>query len=202
MKIFYEHIAKTGGTYIISVLEPFFKNSYRIFDVVDLSSYDFLSTHLRYKDICIDDDYIKLTSIRHPMERFISLYNFLLLNSDKEWCNFSPSSLDLNTFFKRNDTKSYLYFANNVKDAIDVVSSFDYIIDHSVLKEDLEHFAYISNIDIYPPNNKINVGKYIINSFSVSDIIKITKELSDDIIFYDKITKIKKDINRKYEQKN
>lgn len=202
-KIFFLHNAKCAGSFITHHL-------------YNLNTVEFNGSHLcnhRFNDslkhipiyklgdnkIKYDECNVRITSIRNPISRFISMYNFLLSSClklrDKEpWRIF-----DLDTFLTYDDVYQYKYFAKDVTSALNIINNdFKYIIQYESLEQDFSFFIEKEKIPINPNfENRLNPGNYIIKSFTTEDINKISYALQPDMEFYIEAIKIK---NKKQSQ--
>lgn len=186
--IFFQHNAKTAGHFICSYL-----TSFNDITIVNQS----LDRHLpvddeRAKPLFEDNSIINMTGIRHPIDRFFSIYNFLLkrqlanqLKGTEKERNF-----DLNIFLDCTDVYQYRYYGKTVEEAINTIKKFDYIIKFNNLSEDLKYFTTNENLTInkyFDFNRKVNTTNYLINAFTIDDLKLISDKLTDDIYFYREI---------------
>lgn len=193
--ILFQHNAKTAGHFICSYL--------RSFDDINIVNQS-LDLHLpvfdeRVAPLFENDSIINMTCIRHPIDRFVSIYNFLLIrqltNQLKE--HEEERDFDLNIFLDHSDVYQYKYYGKTVEEAINTIKKFDYIIEFNNLSEDLNYFTTNENLSTdkyFDFNRKVNATNYLINSFTVDNIKLITSKLTCDIYFY---REVKEHLKRK-----
>ena len=142
------------------------------------------------KNIFYSPNTITITSIRHPFDRFISLYNYLLYRySNNLLGDKDPPQRDfkISNFLKWDDVYIYKYFGKNVNQALNNIKNFNYIIRFQNIQEDMDRLIRREDLKIKININygkKINASESLINSFTTNDIKLISDKLTDDIYFY------------------
>lgn len=192
---FYIHNAKCAGTSLWAVLLKLTNNKCYRNSSNDLESpikNGSVPWHLSIDDINVNifEKYTTITSIRHPVSRFFSIYNFLLERCVNDRNKKDIRDFSIDTFLKYDDVYQYKYFGPTLNKAIQAISKIDYILDVDTLDSDMSFFINKEGLNPITIPRK-NICSYWIKSFSVEDIIKITKALNEDILFYNKALEIK-----------
>lgn len=206
-KYFFIHNAKCAGNSLWPMLQTMTNNNcYRNISK-DLEQPFQSVDNLKYAHLpvinCGDDifnNYITITNIRHPISRFFSIYNYLLERCVNDRSKADVRNFSIDYFLTYNDVYQYKYYGDTVDKAISVINNIDYIIDVDTIVEDLNFLIEVEGFNREEILVK-NATEYWVKYFSFSDVIKITKSLNDDIIFYNSAVSVKNRKINNYENK-
>ncbi len=174
-KIIFIHTPKCGGTYVSSILK-------------------YLKIENKHHNQATNnEDFIFFTVVRNPIERFESLLNYRL---DKNYFNspcpsylkyaFDNENITLNEILNKMSDEEMLNFTP-YRTLKYWITNIDIVITIEQLPEMLKYFGYTYDINLFKPLNISKKQRGILNEENKN---KIKKAFYDDVLLYEKITKI------------